>query len=435
MSSTSRVARRLLLRKLSNINRGQIVIREEGVETTVGVAGDLSATLEIHDPRVFRRAVFGGNLAVAASYIQGDWNCRDLTSLIRIFIRNSSTADKLEGILPRLTTLWHRFYHWWNSNSRAGSLRNIHAHYDLGNDFFKLWLDETLAYSCGIFASSPVTLEEASIEKFDRVCRKLNLKKGDHLLEIGTGWGGFAIHAAGNYGCRVTTTTISDEQFRMARERIDAAGFGNQVRLVYQDYRDLDGRYDKLASIEMIEAVGHENLDAYFRKCAQLLRPDGTMVIQAIVMPQQGYGSYLKSVDFIQHYIFPGGCLPTVGGMLDSVGRATDLRLVHVEDFAPHYAETLRRWRAAFEEQKVELHRLGYTSEFQRLWNYYLCYCEAAFEERRTGVVQIQFDKPDCRRDPLLVGQRAVNSATVSSHRTDLAPSHGRRVDFAVGRS
>jgi cyclopropane-fatty-acyl-phospholipid synthase len=248
----------------------------------------------------------------------------------------------------------------------------------------------------------------ASTEKFDRVCRKLDLGPNDHVLEIGTGWGGFALHAASNYGCRVTTTTISQQQFTAARERIDAAGLEDRIRLLGSDYRDLQGRFDKLASIEMIEAVGRRHFDTYFRRCGELLRPEGTFVLQAIVMPERGYDRYLRSVDFIQRYIFPGGCLPSVGAILESVGRTTDLRFVHAEDFAPHYAETLRRWRAAFQSQEDRVRSLGYDERFIRMWNYYLCYCEAAFEERSVGVVQLQFDKPQCKRDPLIIGRRAA---------------------------
>ena len=248
---------------------------------------------------------------------------------------------------------------------------------------------------------------EASIEKFDRVCRKLDLQTNDEVLEIGSGWGGFAIHAAQKYGCRVTTTTISQEQFTVARERFNAARLASRVTLLQQDYRDLSGQFNKLVSIEMIEAVGHRYLDDYLRQCSQLLKPDGSLVLQAIVMPERGYERYLQSVDFIQRYVFPGGCLPSLGAILASVGRATDLRFVHAEDFAPHYAETLRRWRQAFQSRLQDVRQLGYSDEFIRLWNYYLCYCEAAFEERYIGVLQLQLDKPACRRDPITLSRQA----------------------------
>jgi cyclopropane-fatty-acyl-phospholipid synthase len=241
-------------------------------------------------------------------------------------------------------------------------------------------------------------LAEASVEKFDVICRSLDLRPNDEVMEIGTGWGGFAIHAALNYGCRVTTTTISREQHAAARQRIEQTGVAGRITLLQQDYRELSGQFDKLVSIEMVEAVGHRYLDDYFHQCSQLLRPDGAMLLQAIVMPERGYTRYLRSVDFIQRYVFPGGCLPSFGSILGSVARATDMRFVQAQDLSPHYAETLRRWRAAFLARLDEIRSLGYSEQFIRLWNYYLSYCEAAFEERCVGVLQILLEKPDCRR-------------------------------------
>lgn len=403
-----RLARRLVIGRLAGMRRGQICLCEEGGQSILGESADLQATLRVHRPRFFRDAVLGGELSIADAYIRGLWDCDDLTSLFRIFLRNSDSANRLNDGLAKVAGIWHRLYEWTRANTRAGSRRNIAAHYDLGNEFYKLWLDETLAYSSGIFVTPEASMRDASVEKFDRVCRKLDLRPDDHLVEIGTGWGGLAIHAARTYDCRVTTTTISEEQFKVARRRIDEAGLANRITLLKQDYRDLQGQFDKLVSIEMIEAVGHQYLDGYFRKCSDLLRPEGTMVLQAIVMPERVHAAYLKNVDFIRHYVFPGGCLPSVAGMLESSGRATDLRFVHAEDFAPHYAETLRRWHSAFLERLPEVRRLGYPPEFLRLWEYYLCYCEAAFEERFTGVLQVQFDKPLCRRDPIRLSERAA---------------------------
>lgn len=403
-----RVARRLVNAHLAGLGRGTIRLQECGGTTEFGAAADLEATLVVRRPRFFRRAVLGGTLSVAESYLDGDWDCDDLTSLFRIFIRNRAAADRFDRGPARIAGLLHRVVHRLRDNTRVGSRRNIAAHYDLGNEFYRLWLDDTLAYSSGIFTAPGASTAEASTEKFDRVCRKLDLQGDDHLLEIGAGWGGFALHAATQYGCRVTTTTISQQQLAAARERVAAAGLTDRITLLESDYRDLRGRFDKLASIEMVEAVGRRHFDSYFRRCGELLRPDGTFVLQAIVMPERGYAQYLRSVEFIQHYIFPGGCLPSVGAILDSVGRTTDLRLVHAEDFAPHYAETLRHWRANFHLRLDDVRRLGYDERFLRLWDYYLCYCEAAFEERSVGVVQLQFDKPACRRDPLQIGRAAV---------------------------
>lgn len=402
------VARRILVGRLAGLQRGEIILEDATGSTRLGHADDLHPTIRVNDRRFFRQAVLGGTLSVAETYLRGDWDCDNLTDLFRLFIRNMDAASRLEGGIAKVTGMAHRLFHWWRDNTRSGSRRNISAHYDLGNDFFKLWLDDTLAYSSGIFLTPESTLRDASIEKIDRACRKLDLKPHDQLVEIGTGWGGLAVHAAHNYRCHVTTTTISQEQHAIARRRIDEHNLADRVTLLQQDYRDLTGQFDKLVSIEMIEAVGHRHFDTYFRKCGSLLRPDGTLVIQAIVSPERGYAEYLRNVEFIQRYIFPGGCLPSMAAMLESVGRVTDLRLVHAEDFAPHYAETLRRWRAAFNERLDDVRQQGYSEEFIRLWTYYLCYCEAVFEERHIGVYQIQFDKPLCHRDPIRLSERAA---------------------------
>jgi cyclopropane-fatty-acyl-phospholipid synthase len=412
-----RLTRGLLLRKLDAFRDGEIRIEEPYGATQLGERGELHATVRVHVPRFYRRLVLGGSLGAAESYKCGDWDCDNLTDLFRLFVRNRNAAQKLEGWCSQAVRWTKRLTHRWRANTRTGSRRNIRAHYDLGNDFFQLWLDKTWAYSCGVFASAETTLHEASVEKFDRACRKLDLHSSDHLLEIGTGWGGLALHAAEHYGCRVTTTTISDQQYELARRRIDAAGLAGRITLLRDDYRSLQGRFDKLVSIEMIEAVGHEYLDTFFRKCSELLKPEGSLLIQAIVMPERNYRDYLHSVDFIRHYIFPGGCLPSVGAMLESIGRVSEMRLVHVEDFSPHYAETLRRWRQAFQEQVAEVRQRGYSQELVRLWNYYLCYCEAAFEERHVGVVQIQCDQAGCHRDPVDISTRAAQAPRVASER------------------
>ncbi|MDH5499845.1 MAG: cyclopropane-fatty-acyl-phospholipid synthase family protein, partial [Gammaproteobacteria bacterium] len=282
------------------------------------------------------------------------------------------------------------------------SRKNISAHYDLGNEFFSLWLDETMMYSSAVFERSDMTLQEASVAKLERICRKLQLSSEDHVLEIGTGWGGFAIHAASQYGCRVTTTTISREQFEHATRRVAEAGLQDRITLLLRDYRDLEGRYDKLVSIEMIEAVGHEFLDSYFEKCAALLKPDGMMLLQAITIADQRYESALKSVDFIQRYIFPGGFLPSVTAMLRSITHSSDMRLYHLEDIGSHYAKTLFSWRMAFFRQIKKIRDMGYPDSFLRMWEYYYCYCEGAFIERAIGNVQMLLVRPDCRREPVV---------------------------------
>jgi len=398
----------LLLQKLHGLNGGTIQLNDSSGSTTIGQGGELQSNLHVHNPAFFRHAVLGGSLSVAESYLRGDWDCDDLTAFFRIFVRNIETTAQLDRGWSEISSWVNRIYHRWHANSKSGSRRNIHAHYDLGNDFFRLMLDDTLAYSSGIFLSPTSTLRDASLEKMDRICRKLDLRATDHLLEIGTGWGGLAIHAAKHFGCRVTTTTISQQQFDAARERIDEAGLSDRVTLLLEDYRDLTGKFDKLVSVEMIEAVGHRYQDTYFRQCSELLKPNGTFVLQAIVIPDRRHAQYLKTVDFIQRYVFPGGCLPSVSSILESMSRVTDLRFVHAEDFGTHYAQTLREWRQRFHERLDDVRGLGFPDRFIRMWNYYLSYCEAAFDERFTGVIQIQFDKPRCQRDPIEIGSRAV---------------------------
>lgn len=405
-----RFARYWLTHRLGSLQGGSILLTDGSGSQRLNGQGGLSAAVNVHRTAFYRHAILGGSLSIAESYLRGDWDCDDLTAFFRIFLRNLKFTDRLDRGVSRIAKFANQLYHRWHANSRSGSRRNIHAHYDLGNEFFRLMLDDTLAYSSGIYLSPTSSLREASVEKMDRLCRKLDLQPGDHLLEIGTGWGGLALHAAQNYGCRVTTTTISQQQFDTASQRIIQAGLSDRITLLLQDYRDLTGQFDKLVSVEMVEAVGHRYFDTYFRKCSELLKPDGTLVLQGIVMADQRHERYLKSVDFIQKYVFPGGCLPSVQSILDSTSRVTDLRFVHGEDFAPHYAQTLRHWRERFHNRLDEVRALGYSDRFIRMWTYYLCYCEAAFDERYTGVVQIQFDKPGCRRDPAVIGTNAART-------------------------
>ncbi|MBM80703.1 MAG: SAM-dependent methyltransferase [Planctomycetaceae bacterium] len=396
-----RTARKKLLEKLANLRDGGLTIIDEGQKWQLGdlSSTDCQATINVHSPRFYRRLALGGSIGVAESYVLGEWSCDDLISLVRIFIRNRELGDEIEGPLSTLGRWIARRWHEVRENSKDGSRNNIHAHYDLGNDFYSLFLDETMTYSSGIFESPESTLQEASVEKLDRICRKLDLKPTDHVCEIGTGWGGFAIHAAKTYGCRITTTTISNEQYKFASEKIKAEGLEDRITILLDDYRDLTGQFDKLVSIEMIEAVGHRYFDTYFGKCSELLKPDGMMVLQGITMSEQRYQQYLKSCDFIQRYIFPGGCLVSVTAMNESVTRSTDMRMVHLEDFAQHYAQTLNHWRQRFFDRISDVRQLGYSDNFIRLWEYYLCYCEAAFLERAVGVVQMHLAKPRCFHD------------------------------------
>ena len=401
---TTRMLRRGVLNRFSQLTNGLLLLTEGETEHRFGDdTSDASktATMKIHSPEFFRRVAFGGSLGFAESYIFGEWTSDSPTNVVRMFCRNLAVTDSANGGIVRLVTKLARKWHERQSNSKDGSARNIHAHYDLGNEFYSLFLDETMTYSSGVFETPESTLHEAQVAKIDRLCRKLDLKQSDHLVEIGTGWGGMAIHAAKNYGCRVTTTTISKEQHDLACLRVAEEGLGDRITLLLEDYRDLQGEFDKLVSVEMVEAVGYEYFDTFFTKCGSLLKPEGQMVIQGITMSEQRYPKYLKSVDFIQRYIFPGGCLITPKSVLDSVARTTDMRLLHVEDLAPHYGRTVRLWRERFFERIEQVRLQGFPETFIRLWDFYLSYCEAAFEERLVGTVQMQFAKPRCMNDAL----------------------------------
>ena len=332
----------------------------------------------------------------------GDWTCDNLTGLIRIILQNQEVFLNLDRGWARLTAPLHKVFHFLNRNTLEGSRRNIAAHYDLGNEFYALFLDETLTYSCGVFENEKSTLADASRAKYDRICRKLFLRPDDRVIEIGTGWGGFAIHAASRYGCRVTTTTISPRQHELARKRLQEAGLGDRVEVLLQDYRALRGKFDRLVSIEMIEAVGHQFLNAFFRSCSDLLKEDGMMALQAITIPDQVFDRHKRSVDFIKRYIFPGSCIPSVEAICRAVAEVTDLRLFHLEDITPHYARTLRTWRERFFHRLPEVRDQGFSDSFIRMWEFYLCYCEASFTERYNGDVQMIFTKPLCRKDPIL---------------------------------
>jgi len=401
-SIADRWMRRAILKRLDRLRAGQILLDEGGEYRRLGRAGDLEARIRVHAQEFYRRVALGGELGAAESFIDGDWSADDLPAALRIFAREVGAQSGNDVRWGRLRALAEKPVHALRRNTRLGSARNIHAHYDLGNSFFELFLDDTMNYSAGIFETPDSSMREASVAKMDRACRKLRLKPGDHLLEIGTGWGGLALHAATRFGCRVTTTTISAEQHALATKRVRAAGLESRVNILLEDYRKLSGTYDKLVSIEMIEAVGHEFLESYFRQCGRLLKPHGLMLLQAIVTPEHRYDESRRSVDFIRRYIFPGSCLMSVGRISEAVGRTTDFRTLHVEDIGPHYAETLRRWRQQFLANLDAVRRLGYDERFIRMWDYYLAYCEAGFEERIVGDVQMLFERPASRVGSLL---------------------------------
>lgn len=394
------LARRAILVRLAAIADGALRI-EDGAERlqfgALTARCQLSATVRVHDPRFYTELAFGGSIGAGEAYMSGYWSTDDLTAVMRVLISNMSVVDGMEGGLARFGAPLRKALHWAAHNSRRGSRRNISAHYDLGNEFFRTFLDPTLMYSAAIFERTGMSLEKASLAKLDRICRRLELKPVDHLLEIGTGWGAMALHAAGHYGCRVTTTTISREQYELARERIDAAGLADRITLLQEDYRDLRGQYDKLVSIEMIEAVGYRYYDAYFRQCGALLKPDGMMLLQAITIADQRYESARNAVDFIQRHIFPGSCIPSVTVITDAVTRVTDMRLVDLLDIGVHYATTLRCWRENLFANLEQVRALGYPEEFIRMWEFYFCYCEGGFIERVIGDAQMLFIKPLAR--------------------------------------
>lgn len=409
---TGRWARALLHRRLGALDSGPLLLRDALGEVAFGAAGadrrpvrldmQRQVCLDVHRQRFYRRVLLGGSLGAAESYMDGDWSASDLTALIRMFVRNVGVADAMEGdpaavagVLARLGDLARR-------NTRAGSRRNIGAHYDLGNDFFALFLDETLTYSAGIFERENATMADASRAKLDRICRKLALSPGDRVVEIGSGWGSFAVHAASRYGCRVTTTTISREQHAFVERLVREHDVADRVEVLCRDYRDLRGTFDKLVSIEMIEAVGHEHLPRYFGVCSDLLHERGEALIQAITMPERRYPQYRRQSDFIRRYVFPGSCVPSLGAILAAAAGGTGFSPVHLEDIGPHYAETLRRWRTAFETRLDAVRALGFDERFVRLWRFYLAYCEAGFEERYLGDVQLVLRKSGSRAAPVL---------------------------------
>ncbi|MBN1567670.1 MAG: class I SAM-dependent methyltransferase [Acidobacteria bacterium] len=388
--------RDLVWDQLENLRYGRLMCIEGTQSRVFGDPGDstLTATIRVRDSRFFRYVVFGGSLGAAEAYIRGFWACDNLVNLVRIFCRNAEVLGKIESGAARLLNLIRTAAHRMRRNTLAGSRRNIAAHYDLGNDFFSLFLDETLAYSCAFFPKSESSLHQASIAKFDRICRKLELRAEDHVLEIGSGWGGFALHAASEYGCKVTAATISRKQYEYTMKRVEESGLGDRIRVLLEDYRNLEGLYDKIVSVEMIEAVGYQYFDTYFAKCSGLLKSAGMMCLQAIVFPDQQYERYRRSVDFIREYIFPGGCLPSIGTICRSIGRATDLQLFHLEDITSHYAETLAHWRMRFNDKIETIKSLGFDDEFIRTWEFYFCYCEGGFRERAIGDVQMLLVKP-----------------------------------------
>ena len=398
-----RILRGRLLAQLRELRDCQLRLIDADGDVVLGQAAaeparTLRATIRVRDPGFYRAIATNGSVGAAEAYMDGLWDCSDLVALVRMLVRNRDRLDAMETGLARLGGWAMRAINLLQRNTRRGSRRNIAAHYDLGNELFALFLDDNLMYSSALFAAPEESLEVASRRKLERICRKLQLSPADRVVEIGTGWGGFALHAAAEYGCHVTTTTISREQHELAAQRVQAAGLADRITLLRSDYRDLQGRFDKLVSIEMIEAIGHRYLEPYFGKCAALLEDDGMAVIQAITIEEHRYEQALRSVDFIKRHVFPGSFIPSIAATQAAVARSSDLRLTHLEDFGPSYALTLNHWRRRFLERIEAVRALGYPERFIRMWEFYLCYCEGGFLERSIGVCQMLLARPRCTR-------------------------------------
>jgi cyclopropane-fatty-acyl-phospholipid synthase len=388
-----------IFKQLANLQYGQLVLIDgdknylfKGKEKL-----DMTAEIRVLDAEFYWFIALGGSIGAGEAYINKFWETDDLTQVIQLFSVNQDVVDSMEGGLANLTAPLKKFFHWFNKNTLSGSKNNIVAHYDLGNDFFKAFLDPTMMYSSGIFNAETETMEQASTNKLKTICEQLRLNEKDHVIEIGTGWGGFAVYAAKNYGCKVTTTTISEEQYDYTQALIEKEKLTDKITLLKEDYRNLTGQFDKLVSIEMIEAVGYEYYDTYFNKCAELLKDDGELLIQSITIADQRFEQYKKDVDFIKRYIFPGGCLPSIHAISQSIVGETNLRINHIKDIGLDYAITLKKWRETFFDNIDQVESLGFNDAFIRLWKFYLCYCEGGFRERVISTVQLHMVKPMAR--------------------------------------
>ena len=389
LSAMDRIARRFVLGALQRFPEHALrIVEPDGSVVTAG-QGEATAELRMLDWRTYRMMMSGGALGAAEAYMEELWDSDDLTAVVRFFAANISHMRSLESGGAMLLRPLRQLLHFFNRNSLSGSRRNIAAHYDLGNDFFSLFLDPTMMYSSAIWPHEDASLEQASVHKLDVICRKLELQPGMTLLEIGTGWGGLAVHAARHYGCNVVTTTISAEQFRYASQRVREAGLADRVTVLDQDYRQLEGQYDRVVSVEMIEAVGHQYLDTYFAQLNRLLKTDGLLLLQAITVPEQRYEFAIRNVDFIKRYIFPGGFLPSLSVMHQQLAQQTNLTAIDVQDIGIDYARTLACWHDAFLRRLDEVRAQGFDDYFCRMWRYYLSYCEGAFRERAISTVQL----------------------------------------------
>ncbi len=400
------LARQTVLSLFENISVGHLVLTENGESRTFGQPRDqaeIVAHIVVNQPWAYRRVLLAGSVGSGEAYMLRGWTSPDPLQVVRLMVRNQAMMNAMNRRWSQLKGLLCWLFHKINRNSLDGARNNISAHYDLSNEFFSLFLDPMRMYSAAVFDGPDCTLEQASINKLDQVCRSLNLCPDDHLLEIGTGWGGLAIYAAKHYGCKVTTTTISSRQYDYAKAWIEREGLSDRITLLQQDYRDLTGRYDKLVSIEMVEAVGHQYYSRFFEKCSDLLKPNGLMVMQAITIADQSYHAAKKSVDYIQRYIFPGGALPSLEIIGHHLRKDTNMQMVALTDITKDYAKTLAEWRKRFWANIDQVRQQGFDDVFERMWDYYLVYCEGGFQERVISTVQLLFAKPDARDFPRVI--------------------------------
>ncbi len=394
--------RRRLLAQLAPLKGGRLQLRDALGDVTLGDAdGALQVTVWVDHPAFYRAVAAQGSVGAGESYIRGEWRCDNLVALVQLLVRNRALLDGMERGPARLGGWLLQGWNRLRRNTREGSRRNIAAHYDLGNAFFSLFLSSDLMYSSALYAEPGDTLEVASQRKLARICDQLQLQPGDRVIEIGTGWGGFAVYAALHHGCHVTTTTISREQYALATERVARTGLQDRVTVLLKDYRDLDGQYDKLVSIEMIEAIGAQYLDTYFATLTRLLKPEGLAMLQAITIEDERYEQARRSVDYIKRFVFPGSFIPSLHAMLGAKTRSSDLQLIGQHDFGQSYALTLRAWRRRFLSQLPAVRAQGFDERFIRLWEFYLAYCEGGFLERSIGVSQLLLARPGYRPAPI----------------------------------
>lgn len=389
----STTCKKLVFKILNQLEGCQLTVSDQDGNYVFGEPGELRADIYITDMNAYSRLLFGGSIGFAESYIDANWHSKDLTSLVQVFARNIGVLESLEKKFTWFSYPLHLLNHLQNKNSKVNSRKNISAHYDISNEMYEKMLDPYMQYSSALFDDQHQSLEHAQINKLTRICDLLELKPDDHLLEIGTGWGGLACFAAQHYGCKVTTTTISEEQYQFARNSVEKSDLQNRVELLKQDYRDLSGQYDKIVSVEMIEAVGHDFMPTYFKKLNTLLKPDGLLVLQAITIKDQQYDQYRKGVDFIQRYIFPGGCLPSVQSIANNLASHTDMTMQTLLDFGMDYAKTIEIWQERFVSSFASLKNQKLDESFKRLWLFYFAYCVGGFREKHISVVHIKAQK------------------------------------------